>query len=260
MQGVNRDSANAGAADSPEPEFEPDDVLDDEGDDSDENRSRSVGLIGGDLEVRAKTARVPPIDHPFVLGPYRKPGDDEAFRAFVAHRPLHIEVGFGRPHYILDLAKAHPEAHVIGFEIKREWVRAAADRATREGLTNLRVVEGDARPHLERLVPDGSVDGVHVLFPDPWWKKRHHKRRVFTPEFTAELVRVLAHDGMLVAKTDVPAYADQIIDACLGAGLVLAGEGSADPILAALPRSHREKKCLEFDVPFHMLRFTRTAT
>lgn len=238
---------------------DPDAHPDDDGDDLDESHSASrSGLIGGDLEVRAKTSRVPPIAHPFVLAPYRKEGDDEAFRAFASHLPLHIEVGFGRPHYLLDLARAHPEAHVIGFEIKREWVRAAAERATRDGLTNIRVIEGDARPHLERLVTPGTVDGIHVLFPDPWWKKRHHKRRVFTPEFTALFVKLLAPTGMLVAKTDVPAYVDQMIDACLAAGLELAGQGSADPILAALPRSHREKKCLEFEVPFHMLRFTRT--
>jgi tRNA (guanine-N7-)-methyltransferase len=220
----------------------------------------ATGLIGGDLEVRAQNARVPPIDHPLVLAPYRADGHDEATRVFATRlpdRPIHIEIGFGRPHYLLDLAKMHPEAHVLGFEIKRDWVRVAAERATREGLTNLRVIEGDARPHLERLVQMGTIDGIHVLFPDPWWKKRHHKRRVFTPEFTALLAALLAPTGRLYAKTDVPAYVDQMIESCLEQGLILAGEGSADAELLALPRSHREKKCLELSVPFHMLRFTR---
>ncbi len=226
-------------------------------DGAEERRATSRGLIGGDLETRARTARVPPLDHPFVLAPYRKDGDEEATRAFVAHHPLHIEIGFGRPHYLIDLARLHPEAHVLGFEIKRDWVRAAATRAEREGLTNVRVIEGDARPHLERLVAPGTVDGLHVLFPDPWWKKRHHKRRVFTADFTALLARLLAPDGDLVTKTDVPAYVDQMIDEALAHDLELVGQGSADPMLAALPRSHREKKCLELDVPFHMLRFRR---
>lgn len=220
--------------------------------------SGQVGLIGGDLELRAKMSRVPPLDHHFVLAPYRRDGDDELTRAFLAHRPLHIEIGFGRPHYLIDLARARPDAHVLGFEIKRDWVRAAAARAEREGVDNVRVIEGDARPHLERLVAEGSVDGIHVLFPDPWWKKRHHKRRVFTADFTALLARLLAPDGDLVAKTDVPAYVDQMIDEALGAGLELVGQGTSDPTLAALPRSHREKKCLELEVPFQMLRFRRT--
>ena len=219
--------------------------------------ARERGLIGGDLETRAKMSRVPPVEHRFVLAPYRRDGDEAVTREFVAHRPLHVEVGFGRPHYLVDLARLHPEAHVLGFEIKREWVRAAAQRAEREGLENLRVIEGDARPHLERLFAPGTVDGIHVLFPDPWWKKRHHKRRVFTADFTALLARLLAPGGDLVTKTDVPAYVDQMIDEALGAGLELVGQGSSDPVLAALPRSHREKKCLELGVPFHMLRFQR---
>jgi len=217
-----------------------------------------IGLIGGDLEVRAQNARVPPIDHPLVLAPYRTAGHDDTFRSFVAHHPLHIEIGFGRPHYLLDLAKANPDAHVVGFEIKRDWVRVAAERAARDGITNIRVIEGDARPHLERLVADGTVDAFHVLFPDPWWKKRHHKRRVFTPDFTALLTRLLTPAGRLYAKTDVPAYVDQMIESALEAGLELAAQGSIDPELANLPRSHREKKCLDLGVPFHMLRFTRT--
>lgn len=216
-----------------------------------------TGLIGGDLELRAKASRVPPVEHRFVLAPFRKDGDDALTRAFVQHRPLHIEIGFGRPHYLVDLAKRDPNGHVLGFEIKRDWVRAAAGKAEREGIENLRVIEGDARPHLERLFEPGTVDGIHVLFPDPWWKKKHHKRRVFTPEFTALLARLLAPEGDLITKTDVPAYVDQMIDEALAAGLELVGQGSEDPALAALPSSHREKKCLELGVPFHMLRFRR---
>jgi len=234
------------------------DGADDEApDEQAELRSASRGLIGGDLELRAKMSRVPPVDHRFVLAPFRRDGDEELTRAFVQHRPLHIEIGFGRPHYLVDLAKMYPEAHVLGFEIKRDWVRAAAGKAEREKIDNLRVIEGDARPHLERLFAEGSVDGIHVLFPDPWWKKKHHKRRVFTPEFTALLGRLLGPEGDLVTKTDVPAYVDQMIDEALAAGLELVGQGTADPALAALPRSHREKKCLELEVPFHMLRFRR---
>lgn len=236
-------------------------------------REPSKGLIGGDLELRAKMSRVPPVDHRFVLAPFRKEGDDELTRAFVQHRPLHIEIGFGRPHYLVDLAKMYPDAHVLGFEIKRDWVRMAANKAEREHIENLRVIEGDARPHLERLFAEGyvdgsgqpdsvrpSVDGIHVLFPDPWWKKKHHKRRVFTSDFTALLGRLLAPEGDLITKTDVPAYVDQMIDEALAAGLELVGQGTADPALAALPRSHREKKCLELEVPFHMLRFRRNST
>ncbi len=218
------------------------------------------GLIGGDLARRVETSKVPPVDHRFVLAPFRKGGDEDAFRAFTATRPLHIEIGFGRPHYILDLAAAHPEAHVVGFEIKRRWVRAAAERAERAALSNIRVVEGDARPHLEALVPPGTVDAIHVLFPDPWWKKKHHKKRVFNPEFAALMARTIAPTGAVLVKTDVEAYGELLVEELLGAGLTLAGSGTSDPVLAALPLSHREKKCLEFQVPIHLFRFVHEET
>jgi len=222
--------------------------------------SSAKGLIGGDLETRARSSRVPPVDHRFVLAPYRKEGDDALTATFLAHRPLHLEIGFGRPHHPIDLARLVPDAHVLGFEIKRQWVRAAAERAARESVENLRVIEGDARPHIERLVAPGTVDVLYVLFPDPWWKKRHHKRRVFNADFVALLVRCLAPGGALVAKTDVEAYADDLTSELTQAGLVLAGVGLADPTLAALPRSHREKKCDELGIAVHRLRFVRPAT
>ncbi|MCC6623227.1 MAG: tRNA (guanosine(46)-N7)-methyltransferase TrmB [Deltaproteobacteria bacterium] len=221
--------------------------------------STAKGLIGGDLETRARLSRVPPVDHPLVLAPYRKDGDEALTRAFLDHHPLHVEIGFGRPHHPIDLARLLPEAHVLGFEIKRQWVRAAAERAAREGLANLRVIEGDARPHIERLVTPGTVDAIHILFPDPWWKKRHHKRRVFNADFVALLVACLAPGGMLIAKTDVEAYADELVAELGQAGLALAGSGTADATLASLPRSHREKKCEELGIPVFRFRFVLSA-
>lgn len=217
------------------------------------------GLIGGDLERRVAMARVPPLEHAFILAPFRRAGDDDAFRAFATHRPLHIEIGFGRPHYILDLAAANPDAHIIGFEIRRQWVRAAAERAARLGLTNVRVIEGDARPHLEALVPPGSVDGIHVLFPDPWWKKKHHKKRVFNTDFSALMASTISRDGAIFVKTDVEAYGELLVEELTATGLTLAGSGTDDPQLAALPQSHREKKCLDFQVPIHLFRFVHEA-
>ncbi|MFO0750046.1 MAG: tRNA (guanosine(46)-N7)-methyltransferase TrmB [Myxococcota bacterium] len=192
-----------------------------------------------------------------MLAPYRREGDDAVAKAFVEHRPLHIEIGFGRPHYLLDLARLFPEAHVLGFELRQMWVRQAAEQAERLGLANVRAIEGDARPHLERLVAPGSVDAFHVLFPDPWWKKRHHKRRVFNSDFVKLLVERLAPGGALVAKTDVEAYADQLAEELALAGLVLGGVGSSDPELGRMPQSHREKKCLELGIPIFMVRFVR---
>jgi tRNA (guanine-N7-)-methyltransferase len=241
------------------PEEDDDDIITDAASPASVPSQNARGLIGGDLARRVAHARVPPLDLPFVLAPFRRDGDDAELRAFTNHHPLHIEIGFGRPHYLLDLAAAHPDAHVLGFEIRRAWVRAAAERAARAGIGNIRVVEGDARPHLENLVAPASVAGIHVLFPDPWWKKKHHKKRVFNPEFSALMAALLRPDGALFVKTDVEAYGELLVEELTAAGLSLAGSGTDDPQLAALPLSHREKKCLEFQVPIHLYRFVHGA-
>lgn len=219
-----------------------------------------MGLVGGRIDERVRHAKVAPLELPCVLAPFRRPDDRARFADFVAHRPLHVEIGFGRPHHLVDLAAALPDARVLGFEVKRRWVRAADRRATREGLTNLRAVEGDARPYIEQLIAPGSVDAFYVLFPDPWWKKRHHKRRVFQPAFVDVMAERLAAGGHLIVKTDVEAYADLIVDQVLAAsGWSLEGTSDADPVLAGLPSSHREKKCAELGIPAFRFRFVRPA-
>ncbi len=217
----------------------------------------AVGLIGGSLDKRLEHAKVPPLAGPHVLAPGRREDDDARFAAFVQQRPLHVEVGFGRPHHLCDLAAQRPDAFVLGFEIRRRWCADADRRAQREGLANLRVVEGDVRAFMPAFA-DGSVDAWYILFPDPWWKKKHHKRRIFRPDFIAELHRTLAPGGLLVAKTDVPAYADVIEEELHEAGgFTLAGRSYEDEILGALPRSHREKKCAEVGLPIFQFRFVK---
>lgn len=218
------------------------------------------GLIGGELSRLAEVSRVKAIQHPTVLAPHRIEGHIEALKDFISQKPLHVEVGFGRPHYILDLARQRKDCHVLGFEVQRRWVRAASVRATRESLSNIRVIEGDARPHLEAFFEEESVDAFHVLFPDPWWKAKHHKRRVFTPDFLAALKNRLRIGGHLFVKTDVAAYADLVLKACHEAGLTLSKVGSADPMLRDLPLSHREKKCAALSVPVFMFAFVRESS
>ena len=221
--------------------------------------SFDVGLLGGSIAQKLKHSRVPPLDHAQVLAPFKRPADATALTEFREAGPLHIEIGFGRPHHLCDLAAQEPHAQVLGIEIRRRWVRAAARRAEREQLTNLRAIEGDARSVIEALIPSDSVAAYYVLFPDPWWKKRHHKRRVFRPDFIATLHRTLTPGGMLVAKTDVPAYAELIEEQLEDVdGLELAAASASDPILAGMPKSHREKKCLEHGIPCMPFRFTKT--
>jgi tRNA (guanine-N7-)-methyltransferase len=121
-------------------------------------------------------------------------------------RPVELEVGFGKGLFLITSATARPEINFVGVEIIRKYQLFTATRLAKRGLTNVRVACADARLFLRDCVPAASVQAVHVYFPDPWWKKRHHKRRVFTDEFAHQCLRVLRPGGELSAATDVQEY------------------------------------------------------
>jgi tRNA (guanine-N7-)-methyltransferase len=120
--------------------------------------------------------------------------------------PIEIEVGFGKGLFLLTSALAKPDVNFVGIEIMRKYQLFTATRMAKRGLTNVRLAKADARLLLRDRVPAGSVQAMHVYFPDPWWKTRHHKRRVFTAEFARECERVLQPGGRLHIATDVEEY------------------------------------------------------
>ncbi len=223
-----------------------------------DEQSNNRRLIGGDIERRVASSRYAPLAGDHLLAPLRDPSTLPAFEQHVSGAGLHIEVGFARAHHICALAAQRPEAPVLGFELKRSWCAGAAKRAKRLGLHNLQVVEGDARPYLEGLLKPGSVSAFHALFPDPWWKRKHHKRRLFEPHLIERFHTLLEPSGYLVAKTDVPAYADLIeAEMTSHGGWRLVGVSNEDPVLASLPRSHRESKCRQLNIPIFAFRFEK---
>jgi tRNA (guanine-N7-)-methyltransferase len=121
--------------------------------------------------------------------------------------PVELEVGFGKGLFLLNAARARPEVNFFGVEVEREYQLFTATRLARHGVSNVRLVCADARPLLRDWVAAESLQAVHVYFPDPWWKQRHHKRRVFTDEFAQECARVLRPGGVLSVATDVEDYA-----------------------------------------------------
>lgn len=136
-------------------------------------------------------------------------------------RPLEVEIGPGRGGFALDHAAAHPELELILIESRRTDCELIRRRAGKRGLVNLQVVQGDARLLLPRMFAPGSLSAVHVQFPDPWWKRRHHKRRMVDVELALLLRRLLARCGLVDFRTDVPAYFREAVQTWLEAGFEL---------------------------------------
>ena len=122
-------------------------------------------------------------------------------------QPLVLEIGSGMGETTAEIAKAHPEADFVAVEVHGPGVGSLLNRIEKEQIRNLRVVRHDAVEVLERMVADGSLAAVHLFFPDPWPKKRHHKRRLVQAPFVALLERKLMPRGIVHAATDWPDYA-----------------------------------------------------
>jgi tRNA (guanine-N7-)-methyltransferase len=120
--------------------------------------------------------------------------------------PVELEVGSGKGLFLANAARANPGRNYLGVEISRKYARLAAERLARQGLDNARVWAGDIRDVIGRRVPDRSLRAVHVYFPDPWWKKRHKKRRVFNGFLVAQIGRTLLPGGELHVASDVEEY------------------------------------------------------
>ena len=121
-------------------------------------------------------------------------------------RPVEIEVGFGKGLFLLTAATASPEINYLGLEVSHKCAVLTAKRLAAAGIENVRLLLGDARYVFTRHLPDSSIQAVHTYFPDPWWKRRHQKRRLYTAAFVRQVERVLRPDGQLHLWTDVEAY------------------------------------------------------
>jgi tRNA (guanine-N7-)-methyltransferase len=126
--------------------------------------------------------------------------------------PTVLEIGFGMGGATAASAAARPDTNFIGVEVHEPGVGALLKLIDEGALQNVRIVQHDAVEVLAHMVAPGSLAGVHIYFPDPWHKKRHHKRRLIQPAFISRLVTSLAPGGYLHCATDWAPYAQQILD------------------------------------------------
>lgn len=131
--------------------------------------------------------------------------------AFGRCAPKILEIGFGMGETTAEIAKAMPDHDFLAIDVHAPGVGSLLRRIDEQGLSNVRIVQHDAVEVVARMIPHGSLAAIHVFFPDPWPKKRHHKRRLLQPAFVHELALRLHHDGSLHAATDWEDYASAIL-------------------------------------------------
>jgi len=146
-----------------------------------------------------------------VYGIAYAPGVLDFEQLFGRRAPTILEIGFGMGETTAHIAQAHPENNYLGIEVHTPGVGSLLKRIAEDGLANLRLVHHDAVEVLEHMIAPAALAGAHVFFPDPWPKKRHHKRRLIQPGFVALLASRLAPGAYLHAATDWQEYAEQIL-------------------------------------------------
>ena len=126
--------------------------------------------------------------------------------------PICIEIGFGMGSATSAIADKNPEINYIGIEVHKPGVGRLLADIEHKNLSNLKIINHDAVEVLSKMIKDSSLDGVHILFPDPWPKTKHHKRRLINDEFTDLLVCKLKPGGYIYTATDWENYAEQMLD------------------------------------------------
>ncbi|GMU80529.1 MAG: hypothetical protein AMXMBFR47_04000 [Planctomycetota bacterium] len=127
-------------------------------------------------------------------------------RLFGSDRPVEVEIGIGKGTFLLRRARALPEVNFFGIEWANEFYRYSVDRMQRWNVPNVRIVRTDASLFIRNHCPPASIAVLHVYHPDPWPKKRHHKRRLFQRPFVDAAVRCLVPGGRLAVQTDHAEY------------------------------------------------------
>ena len=173
---------------------------------------RGKGLLGGDPRLRPSDAVEPAWaeGQPFIRALMLDAPATQAAVRFLEQRAaapsIELEIGPARADFILNRARHHPNTLFLGVEVLTAAVRRALARRARQELDNIWFCDDDVRFALPRLCTRRSLAAVHVLFPDPWWKRRHEHRRLMTPPFLSLLAEHMAPGGLLHVRSDVPEF------------------------------------------------------
>ncbi len=149
---------------------------------------------------------------PQFLLPFDAASAWNADQAFGRTAPLLVEIGFGMGQATAAFAQANPQINLLGLEVHPPGVGSLLKQIQEASLSNIRIVQHDAVEVLRTMVADASLTGIHCFFPDPWHKKRHHKRRLIQAPFAKLMAQKLAPNGYIHLATDWQAYAQQMLE------------------------------------------------
>src|SRR5436190_7290565 len=183
----------------------------------------------------------------------------DAANLFGRSAPLEVEVGSGKGLFLASASQAYPERDYLGVEIGFKYARFAAARLAKLKIPNAKAVCGDALALFHSWVPSGSLSAVHVYFPDPWWKKRHRRRRVMNEAFLKDVERTLLSGGSLHFWTDVEEYFQSTLvlipQATKLSGPLAVAERAAEHDLDY--RTHFERRTRLHELPVYRAEFRK---
>jgi tRNA (guanine-N7-)-methyltransferase len=207
--------------------------------------------------LETRLAELAPPGVSWAENPRRNPIDPKAL--FPKAREVWLEIGFGGGEHMLHMAAANPDTGIIGCDAYINGVAMLLSGIERAGVANLAIHPGDARDLMD-VLPDGSVARVFLLYPDPWPKKRHHKRRFISPENLEQLARIMARGATLWLATDIGDYVRHALEALGRDGrFAWLAEGPADwrEAWPGWPGTRYEAKALREGRTPHYLCFRR---
>lgn len=175
----------------------------------------------------------------------------DLFELFRRLAPTALDIGAGMGEVTLELAAAHPENDYLAVEVHRPGIGRLLHGIAQRGLTNIRIIREDAVNVVKRMLPDESMTAIYINFPDPWPKRRHHKRRLVQAEFITRLTALMKQEGQLYLATDSQDLAQHMLEVCdaESALINLAGPGNFSPRPRWRPLTGFEQRGLESNQP-----------